>query len=383
MSKYRVVTPKAASFTVAGGGYAYEQEALDPIGAEIIEAPTNEAEFIAVAKTADAIYAKGMPITKAIIDALENCKVITLGSVGVDSVDVKAATARGIPVTNIPDTFIEEVADHAMMLLLAGFRRLIEQDKMVREGRWSEGRPALLKVPRLMGQTLGFISFGRVARAVAKRAAPFGLKMMAFDPFIQETLMYDHGVMPATLSEVLSQSDFVSMHAPARPEVHHMLGEQHFKQMKKSAIFINTGRGADRERGSADQGAAGRLDRACRARRAGEGATVAQQSAAAHGADHADRACRLRLGTFRRSTQAARGLRIVTGAAGDVAGKLRQPVGAAEHASCGAGSRSAWIADRTARRDAASIPQGSPAIQRREPNKKNNKKKKARRRDET
>ena len=199
MPKYRVVTPKGASFTVAGGGYDYEKEALDPIGAEIIEAPANEAEFIAAAKTADAIYAKGMPITKTIIDALENCKVITLGSVGVDSVDVKAATARGIPVTNIPDTFIEEVADHAMMLLLAGFRRLVEQDKMVRTGRWSEGRPALLKIPRLMGQTLGFISFGRVARAVAKRAAPFGLRMMAYDPFIQETLMYDHGVIPATL----------------------------------------------------------------------------------------------------------------------------------------------------------------------------------------
>jgi D-3-phosphoglycerate dehydrogenase len=244
MSKFKVVTPKGASFSVAGGGYAYEKEALDPIGAEIIEAPANEAEFITIAKTADAIYAKGMPITKTVIDALENCKVITLGSVGVDSVDVKAATARGIPVTNIPDTFIEEVADHAVMLLLAGFRRLVEQDKMVREGRWAEGRPALLKIPRLMGQTLGFISFGRVARAVAKRAAPFGLRMIAYDPFIQETLISDHGVLPATLSEVLSQSDFVSMHAPARPEVHHMLGEPHFRQMKKSAIFINTGRGA-------------------------------------------------------------------------------------------------------------------------------------------
>ena len=94
-----------------------------------------------------------------------------------------------------------------------------------------------------MGQTLGFVSFGRVARAVARRAAPFGLRMMAYDPFIQETLMTDHGVMPATLSEVLSQSDFLSMHAPARPEVHHMLGEKHFRQMKPSAIFINTGRG--------------------------------------------------------------------------------------------------------------------------------------------
>ena len=192
MSKFRVVTPKGASFTVAGGGYAFEQEALDPIGAEIIEAPASEAEFIAAARTADAIYAKGLPISKAIIDALENCKVITLGSVGVDSVDVKAATARGIPVTNIPDTFIEEVADHAMMLLLAGFRRLVEQDKMVRQGRSAEGRPALLN-SEADGADAGFISFGRVARAVAKRAAPFGLRMMAYDPFIAETLISDHG----------------------------------------------------------------------------------------------------------------------------------------------------------------------------------------------
>jgi len=87
MPKYRVVTPKGASFTVAGGGYDYEKEALDPIDAEIVEAPANEAEFIAAARNADAIYAKGMPITKAVIDALENCKVITLGSVGVDRVE--------------------------------------------------------------------------------------------------------------------------------------------------------------------------------------------------------------------------------------------------------------------------------------------------------
>ncbi len=172
MSKFRVVTPKGASFTVAGGGYAYEKEALDPIDAEIVEAPANEAEFIAAARTADAIYAKGMPITKTIIDALENCKVITLGSVGVDSVDVKAATARGIPVTNIPDTFIEEVADHAMMLLLAGFRRLVEQDKMVREGRWAEGRPALLEDPAADGADarLHLVRAGRARGRQARRA---------------------------------------------------------------------------------------------------------------------------------------------------------------------------------------------------------------------
>src|SRR4051795_3249584 len=245
LPKFKIATPAGASFTVAGGGYDDEMAPLEGIDTEIVEGPTDEDGFIKFCQDADVIYAKGIRFSKKIIDGLpERVRAIVLGSVGVDSVDVKAATARGIPVTNCPDTFIEEVADHAMMLLLSGFRRLVEQDKMVRSGRWAEGRPALLKIPRLMGQTLGFISFGRVARAVAKRAAPFGLRLIAYDPFIQETLISDHGVIPATLSEVLSQSDFLSMHAPARPEVHHMLGEKHFKQMKKSAVFINTGRGA-------------------------------------------------------------------------------------------------------------------------------------------
>ena len=244
MAKYRIVTPAGASFTVAGGGYDTEMEPLAGIDAEIVEGPTDEAGFIAAARDADAIYAKGIRITKAIIDALPaKCRAIVLGSVGVDSVDIAAATARGMPVTNCPDTFIEEVADHAMALLLAGFRRVIEQDRMVREGRWREGRPALLQIPRLMGQTLGFIAFGHVARAVARRARGFGLRMMAYDPFIEELVMPDYGVVPATLEEVLAQSDFISMHAPATPEAEGMLTEAHFRQMKKTAVFINTGRG--------------------------------------------------------------------------------------------------------------------------------------------
>src|SRR5437879_10190447 len=111
----------------------------------------------AAAREADALYAKGRRITKKIIDGLERCRVISLGSVGVDSVDVAAATARGVPVTNVPDTFIEEVDDHAMTLLLATFRRLTTMGRMVREGRWREGRPLLYRFPRLMGQTLGLV----------------------------------------------------------------------------------------------------------------------------------------------------------------------------------------------------------------------------------
>ncbi len=245
MAKFKIITAAGAAVAAAGGGYDYEMEALEGMDAELVDGPVgNEDAFIAAAKDADAIYARGgMLVTKKIIDSLTRCRVIALGSVGVDQVDVAAASARGIPVTNCPDTFIEEVADHAMALLLAGFRRVIEQDRMVREGRWREGRPALLKIPRLMGQTLGFIAFGHVARAVANRARSFGLRLMAYDPYIEETIMYEHGVLPATLSEVLQQSDFISMHAPATPEARGMLKEKHFAQMKKGAIFINTGRG--------------------------------------------------------------------------------------------------------------------------------------------
>ena len=244
MPKLKIVTPKLPALAVAAN-YAYELEALEGLDAEIVEVPAdNEVAFIAAAKDADAIYSRGMKMTKRIIDSLEKCKVISTGSVGVDTIDVAAATARGIPVTNCPDTFIEEVADHAMMLLLATFRDTVNQDKLVRTGRWREGRPALLKMPRLAGQTLGLIAFGHVARAVAKRAKPFGLRVMAYDPYIEELVMTEHDVIPATLSEVLAQSDFVSMHAPSTPDAHAMLKEKHFRLMKKTALFINTGRGA-------------------------------------------------------------------------------------------------------------------------------------------
>lgn len=244
MAKFKIVTPIGASFTVAGGGYDHEMEALEGMDAEIVEIPADEDGFIAAAKDCDAVYAKAMHFSKRLIDALPgSCRGLVLGTVGVDYVDVAAATARGIPVTNCPDTFIEEVADHAMALLLAGHRRLIEQDRMVREGRWRDGRPQLLQIPRLMGQTLGFIAFGRVARLTAMRAKAFGLNLIAYDPFIEELTIAERGVRPATLEEVLSESDYISMHAPATPEARGMLTEKHFRMMKKTAWFINTGRG--------------------------------------------------------------------------------------------------------------------------------------------
>jgi D-3-phosphoglycerate dehydrogenase / 2-oxoglutarate reductase len=246
VATFTIVTQHApgVSFGVSGEGYKLEMEALAALDAEIVEVKAaTEEEFIAAARHADAIIAKGRAISKRIIDALEQCKVIALGSVGADSVDVAAATARHIPVTNVPDTFIEEVADHALMLILATFRRLTTMDRYVREGRWREGRPLLSEFPRLMGQTLGLVSFGHVARAVAMRARVFGLRLLSYDPYIEELVMTQYGVEPVGLSELLQRSDIISMHAPATPDAQHLLTEEHFRQMQPEALFINTGRG--------------------------------------------------------------------------------------------------------------------------------------------
>lgn len=244
MPSLTVITP-AGSAPAAADAFALELEALSGMDATVTEVPADEDGFIAAAAGADAVYGRGSKVTRRMVEALPpTCRGIVLGSVGVDSIDVAAATTRGIPVTNCPDTFVDEVADHAMALLLAGHRRITEQDQMVRTGRWRDGRPALYKLPRLMGATLGFIAFGRIARLVARRAKPFGLNMVAYDPFIDEGVMVEHGVRPAFLDEVLRESDFISMHAPATPEARGMLTEKHFRLMKPTAWFINTGRGA-------------------------------------------------------------------------------------------------------------------------------------------
>jgi D-3-phosphoglycerate dehydrogenase len=244
VARFKVVTPEGVSFGPPDVGYEAEMEALGPIGAEIVEIqPGSEEDFIRAARDADALYAKARRITKRMIDGLERCRVIALGTVGVDSVDVAAATARGIPVTNVPDTFIEEVADHALMLILAVYRRLTVMDRYVRDGRWAEGRPYLSQFPRLWGQTLGLIAFGHVARAVAVRARPFGLRILAYDPYVDETVMTRLDIEPVGLADLLRRSDIVSMHAPSTADAHHLLTEEHFRLMKREALFVNTGRG--------------------------------------------------------------------------------------------------------------------------------------------
>src|SRR6185436_6747767 len=144
MARFKIVTTAAPAAGAPAADHSLEMEALGAIGAEIVEVKGGEDELAAAAVDADAIYGKVRPrITARVINAGRKLKVVSLGSVGVDSVDVEAATALGIPVTNCPDTFIEEVADHVMMLILSSYRRLLVVDRMVRTGDWLKARPML------------------------------------------------------------------------------------------------------------------------------------------------------------------------------------------------------------------------------------------------
>ena len=242
--KVVVQLPRAAQTQSTTERYSLELEALAHL-ADIVEVPADtEAEFIAGARDADALITSwGINISRAIIESLTNCVVIGVGSVGVDMVDVDAATEHGIVVTNVPDVFIEEVADHAMMLLLSSVRRTKEMNILAAEGGWYKGRPMLNDTPRLWGQTLGLISFGNVARAVARRAKPFGMHVIAYDPYVSELKMTGEGVEPVTFAELLERADYISMHPPHNAETHHLMSTAQFKAMKRTAVLVNTGRG--------------------------------------------------------------------------------------------------------------------------------------------
>ena len=185
MSKKRVgiQLPKQARNQTVETRYALELEALAPI-ADIIDIRADTpAEFAEGVRDMDAIITSwGLQIDKQVIERLEKCVVIGVGSVGVDMVDIAAATEAGIVVTNVPDVFIEEVADHAMGLLLDMARRTPTMVRMAKEGDWYQARPLLSKIPRLFGQTLGLFAFGNVAHCMARRAKAFGMRVIAF-PF--------------------------------------------------------------------------------------------------------------------------------------------------------------------------------------------------------
>ena len=237
--------PPVATEIKTSSKYAWEMEALSALDVEIVEAPTDSVEnFLNEARDAHALMVSwGIRIDQQVIASLEKCVVISSGSVGVDNIDVEAATAAGIVVTNVPDVFIEETADHTLMLLLAIYRRITTLDAMVRRGDWKKGRSVLAEFPRLRGQTLGIFAFGNIATAVARRAKPFGLNVIAHDPYVSELKMIAEGVEPVSMQELLARADFLTLHPALNPETRGIFSEAQFSAMKNTAILVNCGRG--------------------------------------------------------------------------------------------------------------------------------------------
>lgn len=185
-------------------------------------------------------------ITRELIAQMPNLKVISKYAVGLDHIDLDAATEHGVVVTHFPDYCTNEVADHAMALILAANRRIVQLDRDLRAGAWLElahRTDAILRGPvsALRDLALGLIGFGRIGRAVARRAAPFGLKIIAADPYVAPETV--EGVELVSLNELLDRSNLVSIHAPLTSETRGMLGDAEFGRLKPDAFVINTARG--------------------------------------------------------------------------------------------------------------------------------------------
>jgi D-3-phosphoglycerate dehydrogenase len=215
---------------------------LENLGATVMLLENCSQEFAALAPQADAVLNADFPLTAAAIAALRRCRVISRFGTGVDNIDVAAATAHRIPVANVPEFCTEEVANRTWTLLLACVCQLVQLDRSVRDGRWrSPALPATVQIER---QTLGLIGFGRIARAVANRARAFGMKVIAFDPYLPKELGWGFVVPAANLEALLLESDFVSLHVPLTSETHHLLDTARLALMKPTATLINCGRGA-------------------------------------------------------------------------------------------------------------------------------------------
>jgi len=168
--------------------------------------------------------------------------------VGLDNVDLEAAADAGIVVTHYPGYCTSEVADHALAMILALNRRIVEQDRSLREGAWVEHGPSTRRILRgpiqpLREQTLGIVGFGRIGQAVAARAKPFNLTIVAADPYIDPEVMVAAGVEPATLEELLRRSDIVTLHTPLTPETRGLIDAAALALMKPTAVLVNTARG--------------------------------------------------------------------------------------------------------------------------------------------
>jgi len=203
--------------------------------------PPTRAELIERARGADGLLCLlTEKVDGELMDAIgPQLKVISSMSVGVDHIDIPAATARGIPVGNTPGVLTDATADQTFALLLAAARRLAEGERYLRAGKWVTWSPSLLLGADLAGATLGIVGFGRIGQAVAKRAQGFDLRVIYHDPTAQSA----YNAQPVDLETLLRESDFVSIHVPLNAETKHLVNAEFLAKMKPNAVLVNAARG--------------------------------------------------------------------------------------------------------------------------------------------
>jgi D-3-phosphoglycerate dehydrogenase / 2-oxoglutarate reductase len=216
--------------------------ALKRVDPEVRMAKSGSAEdILAVARDADAVLVTYAKLPGDLLRQLKRCKVIGRFGLGVDNIDIPAATECGITVTYVPDYCLHEVSDHAMALLLALARKVPFSDRLVQSGRWE--MPAVVPIRRLRGQVLGLVGFGNIPRAVAPKAQAFGMRVVTHDPYVSPQALAAAGVEGVSFERLLEISDFVSVHAPLLPATRGLFDAKAFARMKKGAFLVNTARG--------------------------------------------------------------------------------------------------------------------------------------------
>ena len=218
------------------------REVLKAIGATLELAPAGQPEaFMALAAKADAVLVTYAKINADMIAGMPKVRIISRFGIGVDNVDLDAATARGIVVTKVPDYCIDEVSDHAMALLLSVVRKIPASSARTHGGRWE--MKAVVPIHRLRGSVIGLVGFGRIPQLVVPKAQSFGMKVIAFDPYAPAEAFTTLGVESVSLAELLARSDYVSVHCPLTPETKNLFSTETFKQMKAGSYIVNTARG--------------------------------------------------------------------------------------------------------------------------------------------
>jgi D-3-phosphoglycerate dehydrogenase len=201
----------------------------------------SEDDVVRVVKDADVVMAQWAPVKAGAVAAMTRCKGIVRYGIGLDNIDLEAARKKGIPVRNVPDYCIDEVADHTFALALTVQRQVMSVFQRLKGGTWKITPP--LALPPLRQSVLGLIGFGRIGRLVAERARAFGMSVLVSDPVVPEAELRQAGASPASFDRIVRESDLISLHCPLNEKTKHLINGTVLRQMKSTAIVVNTSRG--------------------------------------------------------------------------------------------------------------------------------------------